>query len=221
MNTPQALVVEDHPIYREGMVSALQQALPGWRLDVVASVAAAIRALSVCGPFELLVADHHLPDGEGLALLTEARRRWPTQVALLVSGSEDAHLAARARAAGCMGYLPKALEPAQWAASVTRALAGEPQFPAESPRAAALRFTQRQLLVLNHVARGHSSRVIAQELGIAERTVKDHLSVIFGRLDASTRAQAVARAMTLGLIDLKPAGLAADRATVLRRPEGC
>jgi DNA-binding NarL/FixJ family response regulator len=212
MHTPRALMVEDHPITREGMLSTLQQALPGWRLEAAASVATALRALSVGGPYELLVADHRLPDGDGLALLIEARRRWPTQVALLVSGSDDAQLAPRARAAGCMGFLSKSLEPGEWAQSVTRALAGEPQFPAEGPRSVTLRFTQRQLLVLNHIARGHSSRVIAQELGISERTVKDHLSVIFGRLDASTRAQAVARAMLLGLIDLAPG------AAALRRP---
>jgi DNA-binding NarL/FixJ family response regulator len=66
--------------------------------------------------------------------------------------------------------------------------------------AAQLVFTERQLCVLRHLSQGHSSRVIAEALGISERTVKDHLSAIFGRLDASTRAEAVARAMSLGVL---------------------
>ena len=80
-------------------------------------------------------------------------------------------------------------------------------FPAKSAQAElVLKFTERQLCVLGHLARGHTSRVIAQALGIAERTVKDHLAVIYGRLDASTRAEAVGRAAALGLIDLAGLG---------------
>jgi DNA-binding NarL/FixJ family response regulator len=198
-----ALIVEDHPIYRDGLLLALARGLPRLRFAAAGSVSQALAQLEAADGFELLVADQRLPDGEGLTLLATARQRWPTQVAVLVSGQDDAVLAARAQSLGCLGFLPKALEPMDLVRRIGLALEGEPQFPSR-PRpgsaAARLIFTERQLCILSHLARGHSSRVIAEALGISERTVKDHLSVIFGRLDASTRAEAVARAMALGVL---------------------
>lgn len=203
-----ALIVEDHPIYRDGLLAALTRGLPRLRFAAAGSVAQALALLEAADGFELLVADQRLPDGEGLHLLATARQRWPTQVAVLVSGQDDALLAARAQSLGCLGYLPKTLEPVDLVRRIGLALEGEPQFPSR-PRpgsaSARLVFTERQLCILRHLAKGHSSRVIAESLGIAERTVKDHLSVIFGRLDASTRAEAVARAMKLGVLSVDAA----------------
>lgn len=197
------LVVEDHPIYRQGLVAAFERGLPGVRCSAVGSASEALLALAADASYDVALIDISLPDRDGLALAAELRARWPTLVCVIVSGHDDARLVARARALGCMAFLPKMLAADAMVALLERVLAGVPHFAA-SPREAQARapvaFTARQSTVLELVARGLSSRRIAAELGIAERTVKDHLAVIYARLEASTRAEAVARAAALGVL---------------------
>jgi DNA-binding NarL/FixJ family response regulator len=75
------------------------------------------------------------------------------------------------------------------------------------PRAAALRvetlgLTDRQAQVLKLIARGASNKVICRELGLAERTVKAHVTAVFRALKVSSRTQAAIEASRLGLVDL-------------------
>ncbi len=199
--TTQVLLAEDHPIYRQGLIVALEAGLAGVRCTGAGSAAQALALLSADARFDAILIDLKLPDRDGLALAAEVRATWPTLACVIVSGSEDARAIDRAMALGCMGFAPKSLEPDAMVGVLGRVLDGEPYFPARGELAAALRFTERQTAVLQRIARGLTSRAIAADLGIAERTVKDHLAVVYGRLDASTRAEAVARAAALGLLE--------------------
>jgi DNA-binding NarL/FixJ family response regulator len=202
--TTQVLLAEDHPIYRQGLIVALEAGVPGVRCTGVGTAAEALAQLGADPRFDAVLIDLKLPDRDGLALAAEVRSLWPTLACVIVSGSDEVRVADRARALGCMGFVPKSLEPDAMVGVLARVLDGEPCFPAQSAGApGALKFTERQAAVLQAIARGRTSRAIAAELGIAERTVKDHLAVVYGRLDASTRAEAVARAAALGLIDLR------------------
>jgi two-component system, NarL family, nitrate/nitrite response regulator NarL len=201
----RVLVVEDHPIYRQGLISALERGLPGTRCMAVGSADEALAALAADPCFDVALIDIALDDRDGLSLAAQLRARWPTLVCAVVSAYDDAPLVARARALGCMGFLSKTLPPEALVERFGRMLAGEPCFTSRrQDDAAPVAFTERQAAVLERVARGLSSRTIAVELGIAERTVKDHLAVIFARLEASTRAEAVARAAALGLLPVMP-----------------
>jgi two-component system, NarL family, nitrate/nitrite response regulator NarL len=205
MNTKRTrvLLAEDHPLYRQGLIAALEQGLPGLHCTGVGSAAEALACLNSNARFDVLIADYQLPDRDGLSLLVEVRRCWPMLGCVLVSGSDDPRVIDKAIALGCLGFVPKSLEPEVMVAVLGRVLAGEAYFPVRDTLAAApLQFTERQQAVLQRVAQGLTSRAIATELGIGERTVKDHLAVIYGRLDASTRAEAVARAAALNLIVL-------------------
>ena len=200
----QVLLAEDHPIYRQGLMSALEHGLPGVQCEGVATASEALMRLQSGQRFDVLLADYRLPDRDGLALLADVRRGWPTLTCVLVSGSDDPRVIDKAIELGCLGFVPKSLEPEVLVGLLSRVLSGEPYFPARGDLSnTPLRFTDRQLAVLQRVALGLTSRAIAAELGIGERTVKDHLAVIYGRLDASTRAGAVARAAALNLIDLR------------------
>jgi DNA-binding NarL/FixJ family response regulator len=202
--TIHVLLAEDHPIYRQGLIVAIEAGLPGVRCTGAGTAAEALALLGDDRRFDAVLIDLKLPDRDGLALAADVRALWPTLACVIVSGSDDVRVADKAVALGCMGFVPKSLEPEAMVAALGRVLEGEPCFP---PRGAgalgALKFTERQAAVLQAIARGCTSRTIAAELGIAERTVKDHLAVVYGRLDASTRAEAVARAAALGLIDLR------------------
>jgi len=202
---PHLLLVEDHPLFRQGLAQLIQSWWPAARCTHAGSAAEALAALQ--GPedgraIDWMFSDLKLPDRDGWRLVAEVRQRWPRVGCVLVSGSEDARAAAQARALGCRGFIAKALEPEALHAALRAVLAGGEHFEVAATTAPpALALTPRQQAVLQRLALGRTSRAIAEELGIAERTVKDHLAVLYGRLDASTRAEAVARAAALGLLD--------------------
>ncbi len=201
------LIVEDHPLYRDGLLAMLQRHAGALRCDAVDRADHALARLRRQPDIDLVLADQHLPGAmDGMSLLERVGREFPTAARVLVSGSGDPHLAAHARRAGCLGYIPKALEPPQWLAALARILGGEPWFPASAATPAEPGITPRQALILERCASGHANRDIAAELGIAERTVKYHLQETYARLEAGTRAEAVARAVARGWIRLPSAG---------------
>jgi len=200
------LLVEDHPLYRDGLLGLLQRRAPQLQCRTAASGAEALRQLQGHADIDLVLADLHLPgELDGLALLARIGEAFPTVARVLVSGSDDPHLPAQARRAGLMGYLPKAMEPALWEQALARLLGGDPWFPHEGTAAPAPGPTGRQAVILSRLAAGLSNKAIAGELGITERTVKYHLGEIYGRLGAANRAEAVARASARGWIRLSQA----------------
>ncbi|MBL8326276.1 MAG: response regulator transcription factor [Rubrivivax sp.] len=206
------LLVEDHPLFREGLAQLVRSCGDGVHCVGVATAAEALVHLAHgTVPFDWLLTDLKLPDRDGWHLLAEVRRRWPALPCVLISGDDDVRAAERAEQWGCRAFLPKHLEPARLRGALAGVLNGERLFAAPaapaagaraSPAAPAIELTARQREVLQRLARGLTSKAIAEELGIGERTVKDHLTVLYGRLDAGTRAEAVARAVALGLLDL-------------------
>ncbi len=201
------LIVEDHPLYRDGLLGLLQRRAPQLQCRTAESAADALRLLGEHGEVDLVLADLRLPGTEdGLALLAQVGQRFPTVARVLVSGSDDPHLPAQARRAGLMGYLPKSLDPALWELALARILSGEPWFPRQAMSALEGDPTGRQVEILARLAEGWSNKAIARELGITERTVKYHLAEIYGRLGAANRAEAVARASTRGWIRLRAVG---------------
>jgi DNA-binding NarL/FixJ family response regulator len=200
------LIVEDHPLYRDGLLALLQRQAPALQARAVERADAALELLRRDPSIDLVLADHHLPGGmDGLQLLEQLGQELPTAARVLVSGSEDPHLAVHARRIGCLGYLPKSMEPMPWLGALSRILQGDAWFPPGSLSGADPGITPRQALILERFAAGHASRDIADELGITERTVKYHLGEIYARLQAGNRAEAVARAAARGWIRVRDA----------------
>jgi len=197
----RVLIVEDHPLYRDGLLALLQRHAPLLRCRVAADAEAALLEMRAHLDTDIVLSDLRLPGNtDGLALLARVGQEFPTAARVLVSGSDDPHLPAQARRAGLMGYLPKSLEPAAWVQALARILAGEPWFPAQ---AADLQLpTERQQAILERLAAGWGNKEIARELGITPRTVKYHLAELYTRLDAANRAEAVARASGRGWLRL-------------------
>jgi DNA-binding NarL/FixJ family response regulator len=203
----ELLVVDDHPLVCAALVQALEQALgkagAALRCEAAASAAEARRRLERPPPPDVVLADFRLPDGDGIALLQDVRRLAPRAACIVLSGLDDPRLPARAQALGFEGYLSKSLQPAQLVAGVQAVLQGRRCFPQPAAEAGVPVLTERQAEVLSLVGRGRSNKEIARALGVAERTVKDHLTIVFARLAVHTRAEAVARAGALGLIRLQ------------------
>ncbi len=197
-----ALVVEDHPLYRDALVNTVLGAGLGLRCQAVTTAAEARRALAGLNRFAVVLADQRLPDGDGIGLLAQCAQQVPIRV--LLSGLDEPRLIQQARLLGINAYLSKTLPPESMVHALRRVMAGENWYP-RVHAATAPALTERQLEVLREVGRGRSNREIAVQLGVGERTVKDHLSIVFIRLGVGNRAEAVAQAGALGLIQFDSA----------------
>jgi len=201
------LIVEDHPLYLDGLLGLLQRRAPQLQCRTAASQGEAMRLLRHHGDIDLVMADLRLPGGDdGFELLGQVGLLFPTVARVLISGSDEPHLAAQARRAGLMGYLPKGMDPALWELALARILTGEPWFPLERAPVPDEGPTTRQREILERLAQGLGNKAIAGQLGITERTVKYHLAELYGRLGAANRAEAVAQAGARGWLRLRQPG---------------
>lgn len=187
------LLVDDHPLFREGLALALQQALPGVQVLACGTPAEAQALLAARpGTTDLVLVDHRLAGGAiGLDWARQLRRSQPVLAVALMSGEDDASLPARARQAGLVAFLPKTLD-VPTLARVLRALqAGDTWFPPAHASTTATGLTERQHQIVQLAAQGANSKAIGQALGISPATVRNHFAQIFERLGARSRAHAV------------------------------
>jgi DNA-binding NarL/FixJ family response regulator len=194
------LIVEDHPLYRHGLMDVLNQSQAVDELRTVNSGEAALALLGGGVDFDLILSDWRLPDMDGLALLRLVAKDYPTIARVLMSGTDDPRLPASCIDAGLLGFLPKSLDPKEMVSIISRMLMGDSWFPARS--GAQRMLTPRQTQVLEGIAAGQTNKHLARSIGITERTVKHHLTAIFARLGTTRRAEAVSRAVAEGLIRL-------------------
>ncbi len=206
-----AMVVDDHPLIRESMVTRLR-AMGATDIVEAASVAEA-RARARGGPRDLGVLDLALPDGSGLELIGQLRAEgWGRLVVL--SAADDPHAVRAAFMAGAQGYLLKSASPTVVADGVRRVLDGgvfaDPSVA--SLLAAGIRggtphseggtgeLSAREIEVLKLVSDGQSNKQIGEALGLSALTVKSHLARIARKLGTGDRAEMVALAMRAGVI---------------------
>ena len=192
------LFVDDHPLYRSGVQVTLARALPDLGVFLAGSAEEALGLFEGGLDVDLCLADLRLPAMDGLTLLEGVGRRWPTMARSLLCAEPSPDLARRTRAMGCVGCLSKSRDMDALAQALTDLFQGVEVFDGEPVAGGPL--TDKRRLVLDLAARGKSNKQIARELGITERTVKDHWSNIFERLAVGNRAEAVSKAHQLRLI---------------------
>ena len=189
------LLVDDHPLFREGMTLALSQRAEGLKVHAVSTVAEAERVLQEGGvEFDLALFDHRMPDEDGLSCAIRLRARFPNVAFALMSGTDENALPARAAKAGLAGFFPKTLEVEHLLAGLQALARGETFFREPSMSNSSTQLTPRQLDIVRLAARGAGNKEIAEALGITPHTVRNHLTQIFERLGARNRAQAVSMA---------------------------
>ena len=200
---PAALIVEDHPLYRD----ALSQLLA--RDFEVNAVASAEEALRLANPgLRLILLDPGLPGIKGAEAISALRRHCPDAVLLVISASEDRREAMAAFRAGALAFISKAASTTVVSDVVRRACAGELREPAwVTPSGTAAvaeaplpELTPRQLEILGLLCQGHPNKEIGLRIGLAEVTVKMHVSALFRTLGVANRTQAVLAARRLGMV---------------------
>jgi DNA-binding NarL/FixJ family response regulator len=205
----RVLIVDDHAVVREGLRTflGLQDGI-----EVVGEAAdgeQAVREAERLRPDVVLV-DLVLPKLDGVQTMRALRERVPSARAVVLTSYLDDERLLPAIRAGAAGYLLKSVQPQELATAVRTAAAGQalidPVVAARLVEAldggrddGADRLTPREREVLALLARGFANKRIAAELGIAEKTVKTHVSNLLAKLGVSDRTQAALYASRLGL----------------------
>ncbi len=193
------LLVEDHPLFAEGLVAMFARLRPDWTFDIATAGGAAIESLRADLP-DVVILDVFLPDRDGFDLLRQVRTEHPALPIILVSGRDHGAMAVRARASPANGFIPKTMPGPEFVERIERVLAGDGGFAEQSGEDNVPELTMRQAQVLELLAAGHGNKEIRHRLGIAERTVRAHLTELFLLLGVHGRMPAVIRARELGLI---------------------
>ncbi len=209
----QVLLVDDHPLFHEGLASAFARLAPDLSIVSADSAEAGLQVLRDSPNIELALIDLILPTIDGLAALALYAAEFPHIPRLLISGKDDPAIIAKARDAGASGFLRKSLALDQLLKALRDVLDGGAYFDLRTPVPAPLSprdadgnrdpsgdLTLRQLEVLKLLGDGRSNKEISTELAIADRTVRAHLTELFRTLGVSSRTQAVLAAQRLGLL---------------------
>jgi len=208
--TATVLIADDHPLFRQALSLAVARVLPNARIIEAGTLAAAARAAAEASDLVLIMLDLKMPGAvgySGIALLHAERPRVPI---LVVSSAEGAAAPQEARAFGAIGFLSKDSDLSVIEATIAKVVGAKappaPQPPSldESPELESIRrevagLTPTQLKVLLAVLDGQLNKQIAHGLGIAEATVKAHMTAIMRKLDVKNRTQAALVARSLGL----------------------
>jgi DNA-binding NarL/FixJ family response regulator len=191
------LVIDDHPIVRDGIVAVIGTQPDMHVVQAVSSIEDATENA------DAIVMDWELPNLQGAQAIAALRQRFPGAAIVAFSAYGGAERVRAAVDAGARAYILKGSPADELLGAIRTSVAGgvvfgrgiDPPFVngADVP-------TARESEVLRLLARGHSNAQIAQDLHISERTVKFHISSLFARLGAKRRTQAIAIARERGLI---------------------
>ncbi|MFZ0140146.1 MAG: response regulator transcription factor [Aeromicrobium sp.] len=208
--TTRVLVVEDHPLYRQAVVS-LVNGMAGW--EVIGSHGAAESSVEQAAEADLIVLDLGLPGMDGLSAIRLFAEANPDAAVLVLTMSDEPAILAAAVRAGAQGYLVKGSEPDDIERALRGVASGQAIFgeqvaaavleqaarrvPAASD-AAFPSLTQRETEVLDLIAAGRSNAEIAAILFVSPKTARNHVSNVLTKLGGS-RAEAIARARDAGL----------------------
>jgi len=201
------LLVEDHDLYRDGLRLALAELGDDVTVQEATSLAEALAALAGGARFDLVLLDLRLGDSAGLDTVTRlAEAAGPRSIPLFVlSGSDAGERTASLQALGVRGVLGKSAPTRQLMAAIDVVLGGGSYPPAEPATlpggATANALTPRQRAVLALLAQGLPNKAIARRLGMAESTVRAHVSAVLRGLGARNRTEAANLARERGLID--------------------
>ncbi len=193
MDSISVLVLDDHEVVRRGICDILDRAEG---IEVVAEagdVAQAIRRADAVKP-QVILSDLRLPDGTGLDVIAHVLKSLPDTRVVVLTSYDDDDARAAARAAGAHGFVAKTARSADVLQAVRDAAAGK--VSATKIRvgedAVLARLTPMEQRVLELVGQSKSNREIADDLGIAEKTVKNHVTAVLAKMGFQRRTQVVA-----------------------------
>ena len=202
------LMVDDHLMFLQGLKNLLGVLAPGLRVDTSSDLPQAVQRVQLSA-YELVLLDWHLADCDGAASISALREAGCVARIVVLSGETSGALIRRTVELGAAGFVPKTYSSEMMLAALGQVLAGRIFLPAEARLMAATNaagqptlnggdplvgLTARQIDVYRAAVRGLPNKLIGRELGIAESTVKSHLTAIFAALGVHNRTEAAYQA---------------------------
>jgi DNA-binding NarL/FixJ family response regulator len=209
MNTLRVLIADDHPVFRDGLGAALAAA----EFDVVGEAEDGRQAVALSLELQpdVVIMDLDMPGMGGIEATRRIAHGSPHIAILVLTMLADDESVFAALRVGARGYVLKGAGQGEiiravhavadggavFGASVARRVMDH--FSGEQPAEPFPELTVREREVLSMVAAGHNNAAIAIQLGLAPKTVRNHISNILTKLQVADRAQAIVRARTVGL----------------------
>ena len=199
MPEPTLLVADDHPLFRAALLQLLHARFPQFQTLEAASAQTLGAALQEHPDIELVLLDLAMPGARGFSSLLHVRGEYPEIPVVVISSNEHPRVIRRAQQFGAAGFIPKSAAASDMATAIELVLDGDSWFPAmaaersEADAALAVKLAQltpQQFRVLLCLADGLLNKQIAHELGLAENTVKVHVTAILKKLECYSRTQA-------------------------------
>jgi DNA-binding NarL/FixJ family response regulator len=204
----RVLIADDHDVLATSLMTVLDQEDDIVGVGVAGTLEQA-RAMVVSAAPDVLLLDHRMPDGDGVAAIPDLLGLRPGLGIAVLTASPGEHLLVEALTAGASGFVSKTRSLAEVAATVRAAAAGEavvsPELLARLlPRLhggeAQQQLTERERQVLDLVAEGLSNAAIAERLVVSVHTVRNHVANLSAKLGAHSKLEALAIAVRQGLL---------------------
>ena len=210
------ILVDDHKLFREGLrrILELQEGL-----QVVGEAGngeEALRLADLC-PCDVILMDINMPGLNGVEATRQVKERHPRTAVLVLSIHDDREYLLEVLNAGAAGYVLKDIEPVKLVEAIRLVAAGESvvdpsltskliseltRLSVRGEEVVANPLTEREREVLALMAEGLNNRDIAAKIFVSEKTVKNHVTNIFRKLDVSDRTQAVVQGVKRKLVDI-------------------
>ena len=206
----RVLIVDDHEVLAASLALVLDDQ-PDITTVGVAGTLAKAKALIVTATPDVVLLDHRLPDGDGVAAIGELRRLRPSAEIVVLTASAADHVLVAAIEAGAAGFVSKTRGLAEVTAAVRAAAAGEavispellarllPRFQ-RSRQSGRSDLTEREREVLGLLAEGLSNAAIAKQLTVSVHTVRNHIANLSAKLGAHSKLEALSIAVRDGLL---------------------
>jgi DNA-binding NarL/FixJ family response regulator len=201
------LIVDDHALFREGLCYVLYALEDSVTILEASNFDLAVQHVSENPDLDLVLLDLNMPGKDGFAALTYFTNTFSALPVVILSASQMRSDMQRSLDSGAMGFIPKDTTSEVMLNALRLIFSGGIYVPpnmAQQPienhnNNSASPLTPRQLQVLEMLVQGHSNKVIAYDMDLAEATVKMHITSIFKSLGVSNRTQAALAAEKLGI----------------------
>ncbi|MFB5432686.1 response regulator [Enterococcus casseliflavus] len=213
MKPTKVLLVDDHTIVREGLKLIFEAEEEWLAIDEAKDGKEALASLSAI-QYDLILLDIQMPVMGGVEFLEEKRKLGSDVPVIILTMSDDIAVIRKTIEYGVKSYIMKDSSRKEMLQVIKNTLENKAYFPKEisellnnkqdgkniSECSTRPDLTQREMLILTQVVRGSMSKEIAIDMGITERTVKAHLTNIYRKIGASSRAEAVSIALVKKII---------------------
>ena len=209
--TTRVFIVDDHELVRRGLIELIDTEMDLSAVGQAGDVQEALVALTTVVT-DVAVLDVRLPDGSGIELCREIRSLYPDVKVLILTSFLDDEALLGAVLGGASGYVIKDIKNLDLLEAIRKVAVGETLLDialvstvtnrlrkVSSPASEIYELTDQEQRVLEHIGRGLTNRQIAESMFLAEKTIKNYVSSLLGKLGLERRTQAAALAARLGL----------------------